>query len=159
MSDNTVHSHERFQQHLIFEGLKRDRFRGLSPTDIDGFMDYNGKAFIFFEAKLAGARMSTGQNLAYAHLCGAFHQPDVEVSKLKHVAWTLVFEHNTRPDEHIIAKDQYVIDVFSSISSEWRYPTSNEVIPEFKLDANKKLTLLEAVIQIEDFCIANKINI
>jgi len=40
------------------------RRRGIIPTDIDGFIDYGGKVFVYFEAKLIGAPVRRGQRLA-----------------------------------------------------------------------------------------------
>jgi hypothetical protein len=45
-----------------FVGLKRQR--NITPTDIDGFIDYAGNAFIYFEGKVSGNELPYGQKLA-----------------------------------------------------------------------------------------------
>jgi len=147
----------RAKQLISFEGMKR---RGnLAPTDIDGFTEYNGKVFIYFEGKVIGTRTPVGQELAYTNICESYYEPNIEFSKLKHIAWVLIFEHNTHPDETIIMKDQYVTNVCSSLTIEWRTPQSDDVIPKFILDSNGNITVLEALKQIEDWCYANDIKI
>lgn len=41
---------DRYKQLISYEGL--ERHRKITPTDIDGVIDYNGNAFIFLEGKL-----------------------------------------------------------------------------------------------------------
>lgn len=47
-----------------FSGLLRPR--NITPTDIDGLIDYNGKAFIYLEGKVKGKNLSSekGQKMA-----------------------------------------------------------------------------------------------
>lgn len=142
---------ERAKQLISFEGMKR---RGnLSPTDIDGFQEYNGKLFLYFEGKLNGKRMDVGQRCAFVNICEALE------GNPNRVAWVLVFEHNTPLEEDVIAKDQNVIDVVSSIYPQWRTPQSEDVVPKFVLDDNGNITLLEAIKQIENWCYENNIKI
>ena len=51
-----------------FSGL---RFGKITPTDIDGFVDFNNKAFVIFEIKYGSADMPFGQRLGYERLCDA----------------------------------------------------------------------------------------
>ena len=148
----------RAQQIVSFEGMVR---RGrLAPTDIDGFQEYNGVLFIYFEGKVISTDMDLGQKMAFEHVCESYYNPDEkDYKKLKHFAWTLVFEHNVPAELDIVAKDQYVTNVYSSIQPEWRTPKSVDVVPKFKLDTNDRITLLDAIIQIEVWCRENGIRI
>jgi len=49
-----------------FSGL---RFGKITPTDIDGFMDFNNKVFVYIETKRGNAKLPYGQKLAYERLC------------------------------------------------------------------------------------------
>lgn len=45
------------------------RFRNITPTDIDGFVEYRNKAYIFLELKYGDAPLPPGQRLALERLC------------------------------------------------------------------------------------------
>lgn len=142
---------DRAKQLISFEGMKR---RGnLAPTDIDGFQEYRGKLFIYFEGKVAGKNMDIGQRCAFTNICESYYKNP------EHFAWVLVFEHNTPINKDVIAKDQFVTNVVSSVYPEWRTPQSGDVIPKFELDSNGNVTLLDAIIQIENWCHENEIKI
>lgn len=47
----------------------------ISPTDIDGFIDFGGRLFVFIEGKHGNASMPCGQALALERLCRACHAP------------------------------------------------------------------------------------
>ena len=51
-----------------FSGL---RWGVITPTDIDAFMDFGGKVFVFIEAKHHKGTMPKGQRLAYERLSSA----------------------------------------------------------------------------------------
>lgn len=48
-----------------FSGL---RFGKITPTDIDGLIDFHNKAFVLIETKYTGGRMPFGQRLAIERL-------------------------------------------------------------------------------------------
>lgn len=52
---------ERAQQINDFSGL---RYGNITPTDIDGLIEYRNKAYIFFEIKYMEAELPFGQRLA-----------------------------------------------------------------------------------------------
>lgn len=54
-----------------FSGL---RYGNITPTDLDGFIDFGNKTFIFIESKYGDAEMPYGQELALSRLCAACHQ-------------------------------------------------------------------------------------
>lgn len=47
----------------------------ISPTDIDGFLEFGDKLYVFIEGKQIGAPLSFGQGLALARLTDACHCP------------------------------------------------------------------------------------
>ena len=51
-----------------FSGL---RFGKITPTDIDGFVDFQNKAFVIFEVKHGSTPMPYGQRLGYERLADA----------------------------------------------------------------------------------------
>jgi len=148
---SNFYDRQRARQLHSFEGMTRRS--NLKATDIDGFQEYNGKLFIYFEGKTVGKRMETAQGNAFVSMCEILEgNPD-------QVKWVLHYEHDTLVEEDVIVKDQYVVNVLSSVYPEWRTPQSSEVVPKFELDSNGKLTVLDAIIQIEKWCHDNKIKI
>lgn len=55
----------RSQQIIDFSGI---RYKNITPTDIDGFFEKTGKAFVFYEYKLEGAEIPRGQELALTRI-------------------------------------------------------------------------------------------
>ena len=89
----------RFKQVNDFSGL---RYGKITPTDIDGFLDFANTWFVFLEAKFAGAVMPYGQRLALERLTDAVKPPQFAV--------LLVSEHNHEPDEDIEMASAKVIE-------------------------------------------------
>ena len=46
-------------------------FGTISPTDIDAFLDFGGKAFVIIETKYKNSPLPRGQRLALERLCDA----------------------------------------------------------------------------------------
>lgn len=63
-----IRNREFAQQIRDFSGL---RFGTITPTDIDGFIDYQDKLFVFFESKYGDTKLPYGQKLALERLCDA----------------------------------------------------------------------------------------
>lgn len=63
-------------------------FGSISPTDIDAFLDFGNKVFVFIELKYRGRRMPFGQQLALRRLCDA-------CSTATRKAYLLVARHET----------------------------------------------------------------
>lgn len=73
MSERGVIRNRDYKQRIAdFSGMKYGK---ITPTDIDGFIDFNDKLFVFFEAKYGDSQLSYGQSLALQRLCDASHQP------------------------------------------------------------------------------------
>jgi len=61
-----IQHRERAKQINDFSGL---RFGKITPTDIDGLIEYKNKLFIFIEAKYRDTELPFGQRLALERLC------------------------------------------------------------------------------------------
>jgi hypothetical protein len=72
------------QQIKDFSGLRFDK---ITPTDIDGFMDFGDRLFVLIEGKHAGSILQTGQRLALERLVDACHCPP------RRVAVCLIVDH------------------------------------------------------------------
>lgn len=57
---------ERAGQLRDFSGLL---FGKITPTDIDGLIEYHNKAYVIIETKVDGAKVPYGQRLALERLC------------------------------------------------------------------------------------------
>lgn len=53
------------------------RFGNITPTDIDGLIEYKDKCYILFETKLGDAKMPYGQELALTRLVDNLNKPAV----------------------------------------------------------------------------------
>jgi hypothetical protein len=121
---------------ISYEGMVRRR--NITPTDIDGFIDYNGRVFIWLEGKLIDKNLDFGQELALMHL--------VQMAKdAGRFACVIVFYFLDPEDSIIVAKDKYVYKTYDSISLEWKEPKN-------------PVTLLRYIEQIESYC-ENKLGI
>lgn len=86
-----------------FSGLVRQR--NITPTDIDGMIDYGGRFFLYMEGKSVGATMPLGQKMALeAVVCSHW--------KAGHPSVCILFEHDTPEDMEIMVKDCNVKSVF-----------------------------------------------
>ncbi len=57
-----------------FSGL---RWGAITPTDIDGYLEFSGRLYVFIEGKFGSAPLRGGQALALHRLCDAVHAPDL----------------------------------------------------------------------------------
>jgi len=114
MSKSLIKNKDRARQLMLFDGLVRHR--GISPTDIDGLIDYKGNAFILLEGKLTGTPILNGQKMAIENLCKAIISGGKECI-------ALVFEHQTKSSNDIFVKNCLVRKIY--ISGCWRDPKFN----------------------------------
>jgi hypothetical protein len=99
-----IHDRERRQQIVSFEGL---RYGNITPTDLDGLIDYKNERFAFFELKIEGVEMQRGQGLALVRVVDLIQQAGKKAALF--VAWHSVF--NTRED--IDAANTYVHTIYT----------------------------------------------
>ena len=115
MSDDDVKGRikylERYKQLISYEGLKRRR--NITPTDIDGFIDYNGINFVYIEGKLVDKEIDCGQRKALEHAVDSH-------TSAGHRSCAIIFRHNEPPENIIMAKDKPVSDIY--YDREWREP-------------------------------------
>jgi hypothetical protein len=65
MATGEIQNRKRFRQVVNFDAL---RYGSITPTDIDGFIDFGNKLFVLIEFKLKDVEMSYGQQLAIERL-------------------------------------------------------------------------------------------
>jgi hypothetical protein len=122
----------RYKQSKLISYEDMVRRRSITPTDIDGFIDYNGRAFIWLEGKLIDKEMDFGQQLALEHL--------VQMARdAGRFACVIVFHFLEPEDTIIVAKNKYVYKSYDSISLQWKEP-------------KHPVTLLQYIIEIENYC-------
>lgn len=94
---------DRAAQLIDFTGLK---YKTITPTDIDGFMEYHDKTFAFFEMKMEGAPLPRGQVLAITRLCDALNKTGKEAA-------LFICRHNVQnPKEDIKAEKTRVESIY-----------------------------------------------
>jgi hypothetical protein len=83
-----------------FSGL---RYGNITPTDIDGMIEYKNKLYIFIETKFGNAELPFGQRLAFERLCD-------DLQKVKPTL-LIIASHNSNGD----------IDVAKTTVTSYRY--------------------------------------
>lgn len=68
MERGKIRNRDAGKQIIDYSGL---RFNRITPTDIDGLIEYKGKAFIFYEFKYGDAPMPRGQMIALTRMVDA----------------------------------------------------------------------------------------
>lgn len=96
------------QQIRDFSGL---RYGAITPTDIDAFMDFGGKVFIFIESKHGDTPLKTGQRLALERLC------DASASDTRR-SYLLIVRHHVTALSDVDMSVQAVTDIY--FDSQWR---------------------------------------
>lgn len=92
---SAIRNRNQKQQIVDFGGL---RWGKIMPTDLDAFIDFGGKLFVFVEAKYGGASLSFGQRLAIERVCDACHSPDTGRYSV-----AFVCSHNSQGDIDLAA--------------------------------------------------------
>jgi len=83
---------ERYKQLNDFTGLRYQR--NITPSDIDGVIDFGGNAFVFLEGKLIGAPAQIGQDILFKNLCDSIVKSGLQ-------AIVIYYHHNEPPDKII----------------------------------------------------------
>jgi len=86
-----IQNRARAKQLRDFTGLK---FGNITPTDIDGYVEFRDKLHVWMEAKLEGEPLLRGQRLALERACDAIAETGRE-------SIVLVLDHSTPPEEDI----------------------------------------------------------
>lgn len=118
-----IRNREHAQQLRDFSGLK---FHKITPTDIDGFVEFGDRLFVFIEAKYNNATLPYGQKLALQRLCDACHNPP------HRYAIVLVAKHETKAGD---------VDYANAVVTEtrwkgnWRYEFRQDVTVRAAIDS------------------------
>lgn len=102
MSGSLIRNRDYMRQIKDFSGLRFDK---IYPTDIDGFLDFGNRIFIFIEMKHGDARIPYGQSLALTRLC------DSTASEYRK-SYLLIARHSLSCDDDIDASIQPVTAVY-----------------------------------------------
>lgn len=86
MIRGVINNRDRARQIKDYSGLRYDK---ITPTDIDGFIDFGNKHFVILEYKLVGTEIPYGQKLALVRLCDAAEAGGVD-------SWLLIADHGVR---------------------------------------------------------------
>ena len=108
---------ERAKQLNNFIGIVR--IRGISPTDIDGLIDYGGKSFIYLEGKLKTAPFPYGQKLALENISKSHLRGGNETL-------IIIYRHNTPVEKDIIVKACFVEKIY--FKKKWYEVKNKKVI-------------------------------
>lgn len=106
-------------------------FGKITPTDLDAFIDFGNKLFVFIEAKYGDSKMPYGQRLALQRLCDACHKPPMRYAVL------FLTSHETKGD----------IDFSKTRITEYRYNG------KWKAPQVLDSTLLDGVNHFRSFCL------
>lgn len=70
-----IRNREQARQLTLFHGLQFDT---IYPTNVDAFVEFGGRLFVFVETKREGAALPAGQLLALKRLCDACQSKERE---------------------------------------------------------------------------------
>ena len=99
MDRGKMYNEKLFKQGQDFSGLRWDN---ITPTDVDGLVDFQNNMWIIFQLKHRGNDMPYGQRLAYQRLTD-------DLGKIKPCIFFLA-EHLQPAQEAINAKNAIVIE-------------------------------------------------
>jgi len=106
-----IKNRERKRQIVDMSGLRFPN--GITPTDGDGFIEFDDQLFVWFEFKVKDAPIPYGQRLALERQCDA-------VAETGRIATVFVAEHDTAPAEDIDAAACMVREL--RFQRKWRPP-------------------------------------
>lgn len=114
-----IQNRERARQIIDFSGL---RYKNITPTDIDGCIEYKDKAVVFMELKYRDAEMPAGQKLAFERIADDIQNAGKDCALLlcKHNV------HDARCD--IYASETIVVAVYWH--GQWRQITDGRTLGE-----------------------------
>lgn len=107
MNRGVIQHRNRARQIVDFSGLK---IGTITPTDIDGLIEYKNKLYLFFELKLIGVSLPYGQELALTRLIDSLNKPAI----------LFVAEHATPANEDIAAAGCVILKYY--YAKEWHEP-------------------------------------
>lgn len=116
----------RQQQIIDFNGMV---YGSITPTDIDGVIEYKNKAYVFFEVKYDGKELPLGQKIAIERLVN-----DTSANGKESIA--LVLTHSVDNAEQPVTVTECIVrEVYHSKEKKWREPkhkiTAKQAVDEF----------------------------
>lgn len=99
MDDELIRNKDIIKQIVNFKGLNYER--GIWPTDIDFFIDFDNKIFIIGELKYKEIQPDYGQRLALERLCDACTKSGIK-------SYLMIASHDCAKDKEILACDAIV---------------------------------------------------
>ena len=111
----------RGRQLLLFDGL---RYGNITPTDIDGLIEYKNHLWIVYEAKMTGKDVPRGQRLALERFIA-----DVRAANKHGIA--MIVEHDVKDTgEDIHLRDCNVREIITTENLIWRPPKHEITVKE-----------------------------
>lgn len=111
MNRGEVFNRARYKQVVDFSGLQFER--GITPTDVDGVLDFNNDEWVFFEIKYGDTAVPYGQKLALTRIVDSLEstgKPSV----------LLVARHLVSPELDVLAHECKVTEYYWR--GVWRVP-------------------------------------
>ena len=113
MERGTYQNVNRGRQLLRFDGL---RYGNITPTDIDGLIEYRNQLWLMFEAKMEGKDVPQGQRLALERFI-----QNIRIAKKHGIA--MIVEHDIQDTgKDIYLKDCKVREIITTENQTWRPP-------------------------------------
>jgi hypothetical protein len=106
-----VYNEDRYKQLVDYSGV---RYGNITPTDIDGFIEYHDEIYVFYELKHMGGKMPHGQQMALENLANC-------VKRAGRSPIIIVADHDTPTNQKVDAASTIVRCYYSG--GEWRYPS------------------------------------
>lgn len=69
-----IQCRDRAKQLISFKDI---RIGNITPTDLDGMIEYKDKLFIFIEIKREGVALPRGQELCFTRICDSLSKPSI----------------------------------------------------------------------------------
>jgi hypothetical protein len=113
-----IRHRERAKQLRDFSGLQ---FGRITPTDIDGVIEFRDKLYVFIEYKIEGAPMDFGQRLCFERMTRRLTNGGCH-------AYAIVAEHNTSVYSDIDAANAIVKEVCAG--GKWHEATKGNTVFE-----------------------------
>lgn len=114
----------RNREHVPTKDFSGLRYGKITPTDIDGFVEFGGKTFVFIELKYGDAVLKYGQKLAMERLCDACEND-------QRISIALVAHYNTQGEDAVDVAPLPVSEY--RIKGKWHKP-KNEITVRQAID-------------------------
>ena len=112
---------KRGRQLLLFDGLK---YGSITPTDIDGLIEYRNYLWLIYEAKFAGKDVPQGQRVALERLIR-----NIRIAKKHGIA--MIVEHKVQSTaSDVYLKDCMVRELITTENLRWRPPKYEITVKE-----------------------------